>query len=125
MLHQGQVSHLLDEFDGLGAVDQHFLAVLGEPCAAVGQGPDLHLPGPVVDKRAVLHDVVLVEAILAGVLAVLVKGQAPGDRHELIPGIGLVGGRIGLVGSVEHVLVVVQDQDLIAAGVADGGFRRP
>ena len=55
-------------------------------------------------------------------LTVLVEGQALGNFHKFFPGVGLVSGGIGFVGSVKHILVVVQNQDFVGAGVANGGF---
>ena len=120
MVHQIQVSDLLDGFGHLGGVDGAGGAVLGEPAAAVGQGPNLQLPGPVVHVAAVLYDVVGVEIGVSGVLAVGVQGQQLGGLHELVPAHG--GSGVGIIQArgVEHVLVVVQEQSLVGAGVGHG-----
>ena len=120
VLNEGQVSDLLDGLDDLRVIDGAGGAVLGEPAAAVGQCPNLKLPGPVVNDAAVLLDVFLVEIRAQGVVAVGVEGQGLGQGDELVPGHSLGSGRIVQVGGIEHVLVVVQGQDFVRSGVSNG-----
>ena len=120
VLDECQVSDLLDGLDDLRVVDGAGSAVLGEPAAAVGQCPDLELPGPVIDHTAVLHDVVLVEIGAQGVVAVGVERELLGQLHELVPAHSLGRGGVFQTGSVEHILVVVQGQDFVCSGVSDG-----
>ena len=119
MLHQSQVSHLLDGLNGFRTVNQALFTVVGEPGAAIGQGPYFHLPGPVIHESTILHDLFGVEPIFTGMLSGFVKSEPFCHFHKLIPGIGLVSRRIRFTGSIKHILVVVHNEDFVAAGVAD------
>ena len=119
MLDQRQVSNFLDGFNGFWTFDDNFLAIFADPAAAIGQSPHFRLPGPVVDNIAILDDIVGINAFLFGSLAVSIYRELLCKSYEFIPGHRFGGRGIFQSGSIKHILVVVQQENFVRAGIGN------